>query len=399
MRDRTAKLGASRAPVTRRTIRLAVTGAATGLLLTFGTSATGTASLAREPVGSDSRQQTFRLQRMMGGFRQPTFVTSAPGERNRLYVVQRGGVVRVIENGRLRARPFLNISSAVRPAGEGGLLSIAFHPSYATTRLVYAFFTDEDLAVNIAEYRVASGSPSRVRTIIRVRHDDSPFHVGGQLAFGPDGSLYVGIGDGGYLTVDSGSGVVRQPDPHGNSQNLTVLLGKIFPLDVREQRPEPRVLAYGLRNPWRFSFDPTGNLIIGDVGWNTAEEIDVLPAGAAAPLNFGWSVYEGRTQRRTEVQLDPTGELTAPAHVYPTRGNCAVTGGYVYRGPIRALQGRYVFGDHCSGRIWSGRVAGGRLSGVRIERHKLPQLTSFGIDSRGGLYAVTLGGALYRFSS
>jgi glucose/arabinose dehydrogenase len=337
---------------------------------------------------------------MMSGFRQPTFVAFGPGDRNRLYVVERVGVVRVVENGRLLTRPFLNVSPAVRAAGEGGLLSIAFHPAYATNRLVYVFYTDADLAVNIVEYRVApSGSASRLRTIIRVPHPDSPFHVGGQLAFGPDGSLYAGIGDGGYLTVESGGGVVQQPDPHGNSQNLAVLLGKIFSLDVREQRPEPRLVAYGLRNPWRFSFDPSGNLIIADVGWNTAEEIDMVPAGAPIPLNFGWSVYEGRSQRRTEVRLDPTGPLTPPAHVYPTRGNCGVIGGYVYRGPIRALQGRYVFGDHCSGRIWTGRLSGGRLGGVRLERPKVPRLTSFGIDSRGTLYAVTLSGTLYRFSS
>ena len=200
---------------------------------------------------------------------------------------------------------------------------------------------------------------------------------------------YVGVGDGGYTR----DGPRLQPDPHGNAQNTNVLLGKIFALDVSAANPRPEIVAYRLRNPWRFSVVPGRNaFVIGDVGWNLNEEIDYLRLDGGRLVNFGWSVYEGRRARRGGGPLNPAGGLTWPAHTYPTNinGNCSITGGFVYRGSVRALRGRYLFGDYCSGRIWSIRLGDGRASGLRREPLTVPRLASFGEDARGELYAVSI---------
>ena len=320
-------------------------------------------------------------------------MTAAPGEPNRLYVVERRGTVRVLQSGRLRKTPFLNVSSAVSTAGERGLLSIAFHPDYASNRLVYACWMERDGAIKVVEFRVAGDrvDAASARVVVRVPHDEGPYHNGGQIAFGPDRLLYVGIGDGGYLGPE--------PDPYGNSQNLEVLLGKIFRIAVDDRGARPEIVAYGLRNPWRFSFDGARRLIIGDVGYRGFEEIDVLSLDAGL-VNFGWSVYEGRRKRRTEVEQNPAGTLAWPVHTYSTnvKGNCSITGGYVYRGrAITSLRGRYVFGDYCSGRIWSAPYAGGRLGRVRLEPVRIPFLSSFGLDGNGELYGVALNGSIQRF--
>jgi glucose/arabinose dehydrogenase len=351
-----------------------------GLLLATGAQSSGEASAA------------YRL-RQVAFVRQPTFVTTAPGEPNRLYLVERRGTVRVLQNGRLRTAPFLNVSGVVSTAGERGLLSIAFHPEYASKRLVYACYVERDGAIKVVEFRVAGDrvDMSSARVLVRVAHDESPYHYGGQIAFGPDRLLYVGIGDGGYLGP--------QPDPNGNSQNMQVLLGKIFRIAVDDANARPEIVAYGLRNPWRFSFDGGGRLIIGDVGWRGFEEIDVL-APDTGLVNFGWSVYEGRRKRRTDVEQNPAGTLTWPVHTYSTNvnGNCSITGGYVYRGRvITSLRGRYVFGDYCSGRIWSAPYANGRLGRVRLEPVRIRMLSSFGIDGNGELYGVALSGSIHRF--
>jgi glucose/arabinose dehydrogenase len=346
----------------------------------------------------DAAKPAFVLKRVAKGLRQPLHVTSAPGEPGRLYVVLRPGTVRVLERGRLRPGFFLDLRRRVQTFGEMGLLSIAFHPNYASNGLVYAFFNDQgdEKWVTVVEYHVRNGQvdPASERVLARVSHQDSPYHNGGQLEFGPDGRLYVAVGDGGYLTEGG-----LQPDPHGNAQNLGVLLGKIFRLDVGASAAVPEIVAYGLRNPWRFSFAPGGDMIIGDVGWNRAEELDVLPA-ASGLVNFGWSVYEGRATRPGAGPLNNAGRLIGPALTYRTgrKGNCSITGGYVYRGRVARLRNRYVFGDYCSGRIWSVRVADGRASGRRLEPVKLPGLASFGEDLAGELYAVSIRGGLYRFA-
>ena len=350
-------------------------------------------------AGSGARDRTMASPRLVrvANVRLPTYATAPRSEPGRLYVVERQGRVRVLERGRLRRQPFMDIARLVGLGGERGLLSIAFHPRYAATRLVYAAYTARDGAVTVAEYR-SSGAKvvdSSRRVLARVPHDESPYHNGGQLEFGRDGLLYVSVGDGGYYG--------REPDPHGNSQNLDALLGKIFALDVAEADPQPRIVAYGLRNPWRFSVDPaSGDLLIADVGWNRLEELDRLPANAAAPANFGWSVYEGRSARRSGgpiPELNRAGSLTWPILTYATnvRGNCAIVGGYVYRGTrVPRLRGRYVFGDYCSGRIWSVAIRGGRAVGRRLEPIRVPYLASFGQDARGEVYALGLNGGVFR---
>jgi glucose/arabinose dehydrogenase len=388
--------------------RPAASVAATTLAATL-VSAGATGAAARYPKPSVGAGLAAQLPRMHRAARprllqlarrlaQPTQVTAAPGEPRRLYVVQRTGRVRVLVNRKLTRQTFLDLRGRVTLYGEEGLLSIAFHPSYASNRLVYAAYNRKpDEAVTVVEYK-SDGTkvdPASARLLVSVPHEDSPYHNGGQLAFGPDGMLYAGIGDGGY--TQSGTRLV--PDPHGNSQNLNVLLGKIFRLDVASPAPRPELVAYGLRNPWRFSFDtPTGRLVIGDVGWNEREEVDVVPAGSGL-VNLGWSVYEGRRRRSSTVTLNHTGVLLWPALTYATgaRGNCSIVGGFVYRGQtIRSLRGRYLYGDYCSGRIWSVRLAGATASGAKLLPFRVRGLTSFGQDGAGELYAVAIGGKLYR---
>jgi glucose/arabinose dehydrogenase len=270
------------------------------------------------------------------------------------------------------------------------MFSLAFHPAFSTNGLVYVCYTERSGAVVVAEYR-SSGDravPESARVLVRVPHGDSPYHNGGQLAFGRDRLLYVGIGDGGYIRPEF------TPDPHENAQNLTVLLGKIFSLDVSLPNPQARLVAYGLRNPWRFSLHPRANaFVVADVGWNQSEEIDYLRLDRGRLINFGWSVYEGRGPSGLASSLNRTGELTVPIRTYESgvNRNCSITGGYVYRGSVRGLRGRYLFGDYCSGRIWSVRIVNGRALGHRREPITIPGLASFGEDARGELYAISIG--------
>ena len=336
----------------------------------------------------------YQLRPALRGLAGPVLVVSAPGEASTLYVVERRGVVRAVVRGRLQTTPFLDLRSAVSTPGERGLLSLAFPPDYASSRRAYVLYTDRAGDVTVGEVEVTGGRAAPTRTLVRVPHGDSLYHNGGHLGFGRDGRLYVSVGDGGYLG--------RLPDPNGNSQNLDVLLGKLFRLDVKAADPQPELVAYGLRNPWRWSFAPDGDLVVGDVGWNGAEELNVLPRGETGLVNFGWSVYEGRKRRDTDVALNDRGRLVFPALTYLThiRNNCTIVGGYVYRGrAVRSLRGRYVYGDYCSGRIWSVRLAGGRATGNRVEPVRVPSLVSFGVDAAGELYAVSVRGTVYRFSA
>ena len=324
--------------------------------------------------------------------RAPVHVAAAPGQPGRLYVVERAGRIRVVVGRRLLPQPFLDIRRLVGLGGERGLLSVAFHPGYAENGLFYVCYTARSGAVTVAEYR--RGDPASGRVLVAVPHDHGPFHNGGQLAFDREGRLYVVLADGGYAGPS--------PDPNGNSQNLDVLLGKLFRLEPLARPSVPELVAYGLRNPWRFSFDrANGDLYVADVGWRTTEEVNHLPAGSTGLVNFGWSVYEGRRRRSTSVEQNPSGRLVFPVHTYPTnlRGNCSITGGFVYRGrSVERLRGRYVFGDYCSGRIWSLAVRGGKASRPRLEPVRAPDLVSFGEDAAGELYAVTLRGRIYRLA-
>jgi glucose/arabinose dehydrogenase len=330
---------------------------------------------------------TPRLVPVVRGLDAPLLVTQAPGEPGRLYVVEQPGRIRVVERGRVRAAAFLDVRSLVVAGGEQGLLGLAFSPRYARDRTFYVNYTARgDGSTRVVRYRAAGGRalPGSAQEILRV---EQPYanHNGGNLAFGPDGKLWVGLGDGG-----SGG------DPENRAQNPATLLGKMFRLDVRKARPAPELVAIGLRNPWRYSFDrATRDLWIGDVGQSEIEEIDRLPKGTTGLVNFGWNVYEGRS-KFSDNALGP-GRLIQPVTQYTHAQGCSVTGGYVYRGKaVPRLTGRYVFGDYCSGTIWSIPARGGA---VRTEPVRVDQLTSFGESLDGStLYVVSAGGTVYRFA-
>jgi glucose/arabinose dehydrogenase len=329
------------------------------------------------------------LVRVASGFDTPTHVAAPSAEGNRLYVVEQGGRVYVLVNGRRRAEPFLDIRNLVQAGGEQGLLSIAFHPRYARNRRFYVDYTDTNGDTRVVEYR-SDGTralPGSARHLLFV---DQPYsnHNGGQLAFGRDGALYVGMGDGG-----SGG------DPENRAQNPRTLLGKLVRINV--DRPAQRkIAALGLRNPWRFSFDrANGDLYIGDVGQNAWEEVDYLPRRRLGSLiNYGWDAWEGRS-RYEPKPLGP-GRLVQPVAVYETGTSCSVTGGFVYRGRgVPAARGRYFYGDYCTGIVWSLRIFGAKARGLRRERFRVPGLSSFGEDARGELYLVGhQGGAIYRLA-
>jgi glucose/arabinose dehydrogenase len=320
---------------------------------------------------------------------EPVHVTAPRSEPNNLYIVGKGGRIRVRIRGRLRARPFLDISGLVSTGGEQGLLSMAFHPRYARNHLFYVNYTDRAGDTRVIEYRSRglTRSPKRSRQILFV---DQPYsnHNGGQVAFGPDGYLYVGMGDGG-----SGG------DPENRAQNLGSLLGKILRINVNVRRPKPVVIGYGLRNPWRFSFDrKTGDLYIGDVGQDSWEEIDFTRRGTPGLENYGWRVYEGRARYTADENPNPAGHLVFPIIVSPNPPHCSVIGGFVYRGSaVPAARGRYFFGDNCANRIRSLAAPGSTTA--RDEPMRVDGLSSFGEDARGELYLTSVqSGNVYKLS-
>jgi glucose/arabinose dehydrogenase len=322
------------------------------------------------------------------GFSSPTYVTAPRSEPGRLYVVQKTGQIVVLVNGKRRAQPFLDIHSLVSTSTEQGLLSVAFDPGYAKNRRIYVDYTDVHGDTRVVRYTTngVRALPQTRRQLLFV-HQPYPNHNGGQLAFGPNGRLYVGMGDGG-----SGG------DPQNRSQNLRTRLGKLLSLDPNRPGAGWKMVAYGLRNPWRFSFDrANGNLYIGDVGQDSWEEVDFVPAASKGLLNFGWSVYEGTSKFKDE-RVNPAGRLVLPVLVYHhDGGRCSITGGYVFRGAgVPAALGRYFYGDFCSGEIWTTRVVGRKATSVTPLAERLQNLSSFGEGARGELYATTLDGSLYQ---
>jgi len=320
------------------------------------------------------------------GFDQPVYVTAPRSEPGRLYVVEQEGRIQVLEKGKRRV--FLDIRSRVgADSSEQGLLSMAFHPGYATNRRFYVNYTDLHGHTRVVEFR-SDRRRGRLGTARRLLFVPQPYanHNGGQLQFGPDGKLYVGMGDGG-----SGG------DPNNNGQNPRALLAKL--LRTNPLSADWEIAGYGLRNPWRLSFDrKTGDLYIGDVGQNSREEIDYRPRGAP-PANFGWARYEGSRTFDGDIDLDPPTPLVFPIHEYGHGEGCSVTGGYVYRGKdVPAAVGRYFFGDYCSGTVWSLRVAGGDATGVRREPFDVSSISSFGEGARGELYLVSHEGEIFRLA-
>jgi glucose/arabinose dehydrogenase len=326
---------------------------------------------------------SLKIERIANGLDAPVGISSTPSEPGRLYVVEQPGRVRVLEDGKLLADPFLDISSEVVSGGEQGLLSLAFDPGYASNRLFYVDYTDRNGDTRVVEFEARPGSaPVRRRELLFV---DQPYanHNGGQLAFGPDGRLYVGMGDGG-----SGG------DPENRAQDLSQRLGKLLSMDVHGDE-RWRIEGYGLRNPWRFSFDrETGDLWIGDVGQSNWEEIDRTPRASPGLENYGWDVYEG-THGFEDKEPNPAGHLVMPLYEYSHDDGCSVTGGFVYRGQaIAAARGRYFFGDYCSGSVWSLAARGNSVDNVVLEG-KVPALSSFGEDTEGEIYAASLNGEVF----
>jgi glucose/arabinose dehydrogenase len=333
----------------------------------------------------------LRLVEVASGLERPVNVTSTPSERGRLYIVEKAGRILVLQNEAVQAEPFLDIRSLVgSTGGEQGLLSVAFHPDYADNHRLYVDYTDTNGDTRVVEYR-SDGDRVLPRTARQLLFVDQPYenHNGGQLAFDERGRLYVGMGDGGSAG-----------DPENRAQNLASPLGKLLRVHVDQPRAKWQVVAYGLRNPWRFSFDrATGDLWIGDVGQGAWEEIDYAPRGRFGLVNYGWNVFEGR-HRYGSKRTNPEGRLVGPVAEYSHEEGCSVTGGFVYRGDaLRVLRGRYVFGDYCSGTIWSLVLRDGRAGGLRREPVRVPSLSSFGEDVAGELFAVSdSDGRLYRLA-
>jgi glucose/arabinose dehydrogenase len=346
-------------------------------------------SCAAETTGHQSQ---YRLRRIASGLDSPVYVTATPSEPGRLYVVEQPGVIRVLVNGKLRAKPFLDIRSRVRSGGEQGLLSMAFHPRYKRNHRFFVYFNDKSGDVRVYQFSSNGtiGLPRTGKSLLRVPHREFDNHDGGQLQFGPDGRLYAGTGDGG-----SGG------DPHNHAQNLSSHLGKLLRLNVDRRGATWQIAGYGLRNPWRFSWDrATRDLYIGDVGQDSWEEVDVrTPAQQGFLNNYGWRVWEGRSRYTSGQRPNPHGRLVFPIVVYSHGQGCSITGGYVYRGrAVPAARGRYFYGDYCSGRIWSLRAVHGKLQNNRRESMRVGSLSSWGQDTAGELYAVSLDGNIYRLT-
>jgi glucose/arabinose dehydrogenase len=331
----------------------------------------------------------FATARIATGLNRPTYVGAAPGDQDGLWVLEQPGrVVRVQDGAR---RTLLDMSDRVLTGAEQGLLGLAFHPDFATNRRLFLHWSDRAGDTRVAEFRAGPDGTIDARPVRELLYVDQPEenHNGGQLAFGPDGRLYLGLGDGGGAF-----------DPRENAQDLDELLGKIVALDVDAARPDWDVVLYGLRNPWRFSFDfALGEIWIADVGQDDVEEIDrVLLELDEPPKNLGWDAYEGTTPTTTESDLDETGELIWPVATYTHADGCSVTGGVVYGGArLPGLARRYVYGDFCSGYVWSLKgTPDGRAEDVRRERVRIPQLSHIGTDARGELVFASSAGDLYR---
>jgi hypothetical protein len=342
---------------------------------------------------SSKADAAVRLQRIMHGLASPVYLTS-PRSDTRLFVVEKCGVIRIDRAGRVLRRPFLNITRNVSCTSEEGLLSMAFDPNYRKNGFFYVDFVNRNGDTRVARYRVEARHPNIANPfskVILAKVNQPPFanHKGGQLQFGPDGKLYISLGDGG-----------SEGDPNNRGQSGGPL-SAILRLNVRIPGAHYRVYAYGLRNPWRFSFDrATGDMWIGDVGQDNWEEVDHLKQAAPRGTNFGWSYYEGT--HVFKVQPINRTHLKFPAlqysHSAPSGpGNCAVTGGYVYRGTVlKKLRGYYIYGDLCSGRIWKRRATGGPPTLMTRISFKVSQLDSFGEGQAGGLYVISLNGSIYK---
>lgn len=345
---------------------------------------------------ADSFAYPYTLELVADGFSSsPTAIVQPPDDADRLLIAELKGRVTLVKDGEVQPNPFLDLSTIISNTASGaGLHNLVFHPQYAENGYLYVVYTQPDRDEILVRYHVDSANPDMADPtsafpILKIQHL-TEFHYGGQLAFGPDGYLYWSMGDGAYK---------KSP-----AQNWKVLLGGILRLDVDGSEPyalpadnasvthpdaKPELWAKGLRNPWRFSFDRlNGDLYIADVGEQSVEEINYLPANSPAGTNFGWSFFEGNTPFKA---TDKTG-LTFPVVTYGHEGNCSITGGYVYRGEkLPALVGRYLFADYCSGWIWSTyqKSANNWYTAEVLPTNQ--HITTFGEDNAGELYIGAVG--------
>ncbi len=343
------------------------------------------------------------------GLVSPLDLQAAPGDRDRIFIVEQAGRIRLLKRGSLAGTPFLDIVSRVGSGGERGLLGLAFHPRYAENGRFFVNYTDRSGDTHIAEFKASPASsdaadPGTERLLLLV---DQPYanHNGGGLAFGNDGMLYIGLGDGG-----SGG------DPHGNAQSLGTHLGKMLRIDVDGGSPYgvprdnpfvgragalPEIWAYGLRNPWRFAFDrATGDLVIGDVGQNAVEEIDLGLASRRGGENYGWNVMEGSRCYRPAAGCSTAG-LTLPISEYTHGDGCSITGGVVYRGcRMPGYHGTYFYSDYCTPFVRSFRIENGRPVDARDWSSSLGREvaspSSYGVDAEGEVYIVDHAGKVLK---
>jgi len=381
----------------------------TSLLACFGFSLSAAAGASACSSGTETTlvQGTgAHLQQVVSGLSSPLYLTAPPGDLGRLFIVEQTGAIRIVKDGTLLGVPFLDISAQVLAGGEQGLLGLAFDPDYATTGRFLVHYTDLAGDTRLSIFQISADpdiADPASQQIILTADQPYPNHNGGQVVFGPDGFLYMGLGDGG-----------SQSDPEGRGQNLSDLLGSILRLDLQgtsysvpvdnpfvgQAGIRPEIWSFGLRNPWRFSFDrATGDLYIADVGQNRFEEVDVAPTTEAGGrgANYGWNIMEG--SHCLSGEACDQGGLTLPVFEYGHPQGCSITGGYVYRGSaIPNLQGLYFFGDYCEGWVRSFRYT----SGAAIELTDWPTLrpggsiTSFGEDPAGELYVLSSSGGVFK---
>jgi len=348
----------------------------------------------------EAENYTWNL--VFAGLRAPVGIFHAGDGSGRLFILEQGGVIRIFKEGKLLDTPFLDIRDRVSDGSEQGLLGLAFHPQYDQNGYFFINCTDSNGDTVIARYRVSDDDPNLVdlSSEVRILFIPQPYanHNGGMIAFGPDGYLYAGLGDGGAAG-----------DPQNNGQSLVSLLGTILRIDIDGGSPysippdnpfqagqgRGEIWAFGLRNPWRFSFDRlTGDLYIGDVGQNQWEEIDYIPAGGPSGLNFGWSYFEGNHPFRGTAGTGAS--FIPPIAEYDHNQGCSVTGGVVYRGPeLPEWQGVYLFGDYCSGRVWALIKDGQGGWREKILYENLGRISSFGGDEWGNIYLVEHSGKIY----
>lgn len=378
---------------------------ALSLILTFAASGCGS-QFDNETPDPPEGTEPVALQMVVSGLIFPLYLTTPEGDP-RLFIVEKGGTIRIVKDGALLPSPFLDISGQVSVGGEQGLLGLAFHPQYSTNGRFVVHYTDPAGDTRVSGFRV-SGDPdvADASSEVSILAADQPFsnHNGGQVLFGPDGYLYIMLGDGGSAN-----------DPDGRGQSLAEPLGSILRVDpleaggyvvppdnpfVSTTGAQPEIWSHGLRNPWRAAFDPSsGDLYIADVGQNEWEEVNVSTSadGAGRGLNFGWSVMEGPDCfRDASCDQDP---FELPVLSYDHGDGCSITGGFVYRGAaIPALQGHYFYSDFCQGWVRSFRFEGG----TAVDQFQWPTLApggnlpSFGLDAAGELYVMSTGGVVFK---